>query len=405
MKIAIVGCGVGGMAAAIALARDGHAVSVFERFAQPQPLGAGLLLQPSGLEALQALGLREAVEAKGARVHALRGEKPSGARVLDITYAHWRPGAYGLGVHRASLFDALYRTLGETDAALHAGVEMVSVENPATPMLFDAQGRAYGPFDLAIAADGAASSLRAAIAPYARAPVYPWGAIWTIRPDTEDRWDGVLAQRYASAAVMIGVLPVGAAPGAAGKHVAVFWSLREDRYEAWRAAGAEAWRGEVARHWPEAARLLEGPLDFAALPFARYRDVRAWPWGHGRTLLIGDAAHATSPQLGQGANLALADAVALAAALRGRGGLQVYRSARFAKTAWVQFMSAALTPLFQSRSRLLGWARDLAMPLARRLWPFNRLILATLTGAGAFPWRTPLWRSSAAPPTPPDQRP
>ena len=67
MRIGIVGCGIGGMAAAIALAREGHGVTLFERFDAPAPVGAGLLLQPSGLQALGALGLRDEVEARGAR--------------------------------------------------------------------------------------------------------------------------------------------------------------------------------------------------------------------------------------------------------------------------------------------------------------------------------------------------
>ena len=96
-RIGIVGCGIGGMGAAVALARDGHEVQVFERFAQPHPVGAGLLLQPSGLKALGALGLRDAVEAKGARVTALHGRTARGRTVLDLHYQHWRAGAYGLG--------------------------------------------------------------------------------------------------------------------------------------------------------------------------------------------------------------------------------------------------------------------------------------------------------------------
>ena len=388
MKIAIVGCGIGGMAAAIALTRAGHDVSVFEKFDTPRPVGAGLLLQPSGLAALQTLGLRDIVEAKGARVEALRGKTRSGREVLDLRYARWGPGAYGVGIHRASLFDALHGAFNACGAALHTGIDIMRIDRPGAPVLVDQTWRAHGPFDLAIVADGSASALRAGILPEARARVYPWGAIWTTRADKEKRWGGVLAQTYDSASVMIGVLPIGVAPGAEGDHVAFFWSLREDDYEEWRAAGLNAWREDVARHWPQAASLLDGDLDFEALSFARYRDVQAWPWRREATLLIGDCAHGTSPQLGQGANLALADAVALAESLKGRAApaaLAHYAETRAAKVAWVQFMSAALTPVFQSRSRLIGWLRDWVMLPASRLWPFDRLMLATLTGAGVFP--------------------
>jgi 2-polyprenyl-6-methoxyphenol hydroxylase-like FAD-dependent oxidoreductase len=195
----------------------------------------------------------------------------------------------------------------------------------------------------------------------------------------------VLAQTYDSARVMIGVLPVGATPSSDARHVAFFWSLREDEHDAWRAGGVEAWRARVAGYWPEAAHLLQD-VDFAALPHARYRDVQAWPWSAENTLLLGDCAHATSPQLGQGANLALADAVTLAAQLKAGAGLDGYRRARAGKVAWVQLMSAAMTPLFQSRSAFMGWMRDWVLLPASRFWPFNRMMLATLTGAGFLPF-------------------
>jgi 2-polyprenyl-6-methoxyphenol hydroxylase-like FAD-dependent oxidoreductase len=389
MRIGIVGCGIGGMAAAIALARSGHAVTIFERFAEPQPLGAGLLLQPSGLEALAQLGLREEIEGFGARVTALRGATPKDRVVLDIRYQDWRPGCYGLGIHRASLFDVLYRAVDAAGVHVRPSCDIVAIKDAPNPTLIDSDGAAHGPFDLAIIANGAGSALRDAIAPKARSPLYPWGAIWTICADPDGRWDGVLSQRYAGARVMIGVLPVGAAPNDARKHVALFWSLREDAHDAWRARGLESWRSEIASFWPEAARLFDGAVDFQSLPYARYRDVQAWPWGAGATLLLGDAAHATSPQLGQGANLALADAVTLAEALKDRStteGLNLYRKQRAAKVAWVQFMSAALTPVFQSRSRFIGWARDSFMGPLSRCWPFSRLMLATLTGAGVLPF-------------------
>ncbi len=390
MRIGIVGCGIGGMAAALALSRDGHDVTIFERFDTPHPVGAGLLLQPTGLEALADLGLRDRIEADGARVDHLRGRTRAGRQALDLSYDRWRPGAYGVGIHRASLFNALYKEVRQRDLKLVAGAEIVSVQSVARPILLDARGEQHGPFDLAIIADGSGSALRAEVTPHARAPLYPWGAIWTPRADPERRWDSVLDQMYDGARKMMGVLPIGVCPGENGPHVAVFWSLREDEYETWRSAGVDAWREQLRAHWPDAAALLDGDLDFDALSFARYRDVQAWPWGAGSTLLIGDCAHGTSPQLGQGANLALVDAVALAASLKQESStaraLDDYRRTRAGKVAWVQFMSAALTPLYQSRSAFMGWARDWIMPPLAKMWPFSRLMLATLTGAGVFPF-------------------
>lgn len=77
MHVAIVGYGTAGQAAALLLARDGHRVEVFERAPAPGPVGAGLLLQPSGLQALWEIGLLDAAFAHGAIVERLHGEMRS----------------------------------------------------------------------------------------------------------------------------------------------------------------------------------------------------------------------------------------------------------------------------------------------------------------------------------------
>src|SRR5579859_7464574 len=105
LDVAIVGCGVSGMAAALFLSRSGHRVHLFERFAAPHPLGSGLLLQPTGLAVLAQLGLLEQVEAAGARVDRLIGRSmPSGRTILDVGYADLDADLSGLGIHRAALF-------------------------------------------------------------------------------------------------------------------------------------------------------------------------------------------------------------------------------------------------------------------------------------------------------------
>ncbi len=85
--VAIVGYGTGGQAAALALARHGHSVEVFERVPDPGPVGAGFLLQPTGLQALWRLGLLDEACALGAPVARLHGETPEGRAVMDMHYA------------------------------------------------------------------------------------------------------------------------------------------------------------------------------------------------------------------------------------------------------------------------------------------------------------------------------
>ena len=107
LRIAIVGYGTAGQAAAVLLARDGHRIDVFERAPEPGPVGAGFLLQPSGLQVLWRMGLLAQVLAHGARVDRLYGETPCGRAVMDMRYAGLDARLYGVGLQRGALFLSL----------------------------------------------------------------------------------------------------------------------------------------------------------------------------------------------------------------------------------------------------------------------------------------------------------
>ena len=103
---------------------------------------------------------------------------------------------------------------------------------------------------------------------------------------------------------MVGVLPLG------GGKAAFFCSLRVDALSGWHAAGLAAWKTEVQALWPETAPLLEQVTHADQMVFARYAHRTAPRHGEPGLIHLGDAWHSASPQLGQGANMALLDAFA-----------------------------------------------------------------------------------------------
>ena len=368
LNIALIGYGTAGQALAVLLARDGHRVEVFEQAAEPGPVGAGFLLQPTGLQVLWQMGLLPAALSHGAPVTRLYGETPDGHGVMDMRYRRLDERLFGLGMQRGALF-ALLADAWENSAQLHRGTRVTQVD-PASGRVVDEHGRRHGPFDLVIAADGSASRLRHHVNATRMDRVYPWGALWCLLPRGEWPWPDELRQRYVAARRMIGLLPVGTRPGDATPKLSFFWSLPTADFDAWQARGLARWREEVARIWPQAGALVEGVVEPAQLARASYRDAVQGHWHRGRLVLAGDAAHAMSPQLGQGVNMALMDAMALRDALREEAVLEsalaTYQRQRKAHVSIYHFWSRWLTPLFQSEHDTVARVRDASMlPLGR----------------------------------------
>lgn len=372
-KIAIVGAGIGGLAAASLLADLGHGVTVFDQFDTPRPVGSGLVIQPVGQAVLDCVGAGTAARARGRMITRMLGHaQPSGRRVLDVSYG----AATGLAIHRASLFDALYQAMTARPVALVRDARVIRAH---AQMLTTDTGAVHGPFDLIVDAAGS----RSALSPIVTRPL-PYGAIWgTVDwPDTVLPHD-MLRQRYRRADRMVGVLPIGTLPGDSAPKAAIFWSLPRDGHQAWLDAGLDAWRAEAVALWPDFAPFAAQITDPGQMTMARYaHGTLRRPWGGG-VVHIGDAAHCASPQLGQGANMALLDALALARAVSVAGvagGPSLYARARRLHVGSYQGMSAAFTPQYQSDSTLLPVLRDRVLFPLSQVWPVPHILTRLVRG-------------------------
>jgi 2-polyprenyl-6-methoxyphenol hydroxylase-like FAD-dependent oxidoreductase len=372
LQVGIVGAGTAGLAAAIALARAGHAVTVFEKHGALSPRGAGVLIQPQGVAALDALGVGLPFRAASVAVDRLLGTCQRNWTIIDVPYA----GNEARGVSRAALSQVLL------DAALPLGVS-VRYASPVERIAcageradIHVHGQASG-FDLVVIADGAASQLPAQVGLSVASTAYPWGALWAMF-DVEC-WPGetLLEQRYHTTRKMFGLMPTARVDGKL--RLSMFWSLPCDGYEAWRARPIDSWKEELLALWPQSAPVVAQIDSHDQFAFATYWHARARRLARGRVCVIGDAAHAMSPQLGLGATLAVQDALALANAVQELGavaGAAAYARRRLCAVRGYQMLSRALTPCFQADRG--GLWRDVLFALGLKVPGVQRLMYRSI---------------------------
>ena len=237
--------------------------------------------------------------------------------------------------------------------------------------------------ELCVVADGARSQLHGhqpveVCRPHAR------GAHWCLLRDEKWRFHGELYEALHGTREMGGALPTGLGPEGEVSYVSVFSSLRASELEAWRARGLDAWKGRVAEFIPALAPLLGQVESLDDVLFTRYQDVSMPRWHDGRVVYLGDAAHAMSPQLGQGANLALWDAMMLGDALRAADriddGLAAYSERRRSHLRFYQAANRWTTLWFHSDYNGLGALRDAAMPWSLRVPLVYRAMVTTMAG-------------------------
>jgi 2-polyprenyl-6-methoxyphenol hydroxylase-like FAD-dependent oxidoreductase len=299
----IVGGGIGGLAAAIALRQAGYEVALFEKAATFAPLGAALSLWPNAMSALRFLGVAEPIERQAAPVVSVGVKSKSGRTILAST-ATGR-GSDGIPTAflptRALLQAALLGAIDTRCLVMNCAIASVS-EDEERVRLRTARGEVHHA-DLVVLADGIWSALAQTIAPGAPRHAGYGGAL-AITGSCAGNLDGVLTEFWA-AGERFGFGEIGGARrywyylcNESAPHQAGELTLEQIRR---RMAG---WPGGIAE------TLAATAVD-ALIPFSVHAR-RAPRWlGLGRIICLGDAAHAMEPNLGQGACQAIEDALAL----------------------------------------------------------------------------------------------
>jgi 2-polyprenyl-6-methoxyphenol hydroxylase-like FAD-dependent oxidoreductase len=302
----VVGAGIGGLAASLVLSRVAARVTLVERAERPSEVGAALALAPNGMAVLDRLGLLAAVEAVGARIQRMDIRSATGRRLLTAGMPDLGAGLdHGIAVRRTDLHRLLLEAVaGVPSVETRFGCVAVSAD-PIGKLRISGLGELRA--DVVVGADGVSSAVRStggfvtrvsSGSSYVRAIVTgrasPWfEEYWTpLGSFGQAPLDGNLVYFWAAAHV------AGAAEAVARRDLGAF-------------------RQEWRRVLPAAADLLERVSSFDDLLINTVRRVDCHRWFSGHLVLLGDAAHAMAPNLGQGANSALVDGVVLAEELAG----------------------------------------------------------------------------------------
>jgi 2-polyprenyl-6-methoxyphenol hydroxylase-like FAD-dependent oxidoreductase len=363
VRVLIVGAGIGGLSAAIALQRRGIEAVLVERTTELKEIGAGIAIAANAMKALDSLGLADAVRHIGAEpqfyeIRSWRGEVLSR---VSVSEQREKLGAASVALHRADLQAALLQGLAEAGGKVHFGKECVGLEQTEG---YVRASFASGPEergDLLVGADGLNSTIREHLLgdePPRYAGYTAWRAVVT--PQRELVPQGAVESWGRGKRFLFARIGRGRVYWAAAKNA----PQGADR----RSAGSrKEFLLGTFRGWHEPIEELIRVTDERAILHTDIydRDPLKERWGEGRISLLGDAAHPMTPDLGQGACQAIEDAVVLAKRLSEESdpasALRDYESQLTRRVAVIVQRSRRLGKMAQLETPLLCQLRDVLL--------------------------------------------
>ena len=378
--IAIIGAGIAGLTTALCLARSGFQVSLFERAAEAQPVGAGIQLSPNALRVMDRLGCLEALAARGTLASAVTLRDGRTGRMLAEVPVRSADGTPYLSIHRADLHSVLLdAALGTNAISLHFGRPLTAMWETAAGVSLRL-GRDTQDFELLVAADGVRSAVASALG-FAAPGLSPYAAWRFLRPAGKGDTGGIEAWLDAGWHAV-------AYPVHAGASVNLVVIARTDLVPPDDGSPVRLARALMGKAASGLVDIIQDGVFVGCWPMSAVPAARSYAKGD-RIALVGDAAHGMLPFAAQGAAMGIEDAAVLAACL-GDGGpspLQRYEALRRPRIAKV-----LKRVRFHDRVYHLPRPFSLARDAVMRLTPPGRLAASL---SWLYDWTPPELPASA----------
>jgi len=360
-QILVAGGGIGGLTLALAAVRLGLRVEVWERAPELREVGAGLLLTANAMWVLDRLGIEADVVEVGRPMQRWQILDRRGLAMQSFRSSNARP--ISVSVARSSFHDVLRQALPEGILFLAREVAAIEVLPGNNRVCIRATNGTERAAEVVIGADGGKSRVREILLGNSTARTCPyigWRALVDLVPNGWN--DGRLTESWGEGC-RFGIAQVSATRSYwyATENVKPGWSIPVGKRRDYLLAKFRHW------HQPVCAMIEATPEEHILLNSIAEHD-RPPHWADGPVALLGDAAHLMTPNLGQGAALAMEDALTLAQCLSASGctpaALQLYERRRKNRAAWVVWQSRQVGRMIQIQRPWLCAARDLALRCA-----------------------------------------